>query len=126
MGNLTLLVAVHGVEDTKGFLGCVSVQGAKRVRDPMSVLHCDVTRHVLKGSAGPPVICPLAVKKATKQFVGRKLPAGCNKATGPLVQGPLEFGEDPLAGGVGGESCHKVSVINKTEAHWVQLPFGDC
>ena len=42
-----------------------------------------------------------------------------------MVQGPLKFGEDLLAWSVGGESRNKVGVVNKTEAHEVQLLFGD-
>ena len=102
MSNLTLLVAVHRCEDTKGFLCCVSVQATERVRDPMFVLHCDITGHVLEGLAGPPVICPLEVKKMAKGFVRRKLPASCNEATSPSVQGKLKFGEDPLNWGCWG------------------------
>ena len=89
------------------------MQAAEKVRDPVSTLHHDVTRHVLEGSVGPPVICPLEVEKAAKGFVGHNLPTCCNEATGSLVQGLLEFGKDPLTWSVGGKSRHKVSVVNK-------------
>ena len=86
-GNLTLLVAVHRDEDTNGFLGCVSTQAAERVRDPMFILHRDVTGHVLEGSAGPTVICPLEVEEVKKGFIRRKLPTCCNETTGASVPG---------------------------------------
>ena len=81
----------------------------------------------LQGATDPPVIQPLTVKVVTEGFVRCKFPTSCNQAACPSVERLLKLILDLLAqGDVGSKRHDKVSVINKTEAHWMQLPSRDC